>query len=213
MIRGSFSLPTRHRLDKTLLFPNLGRILRAKKGSKLSRFFRHIFEHKKIRKVLGTNLAILVIATSFAPAKAAVSGNFEENIIAEAPYVFPVEKSVQYPVRTVKISQGYSPFHSGIDFDGVTGDEVKPVMAGRVEAVGHSKLGYGNVVLINHGGRRVSLYAHLSKISVAESQEVSTLTKIGELGATGRSLGDHLHLEVLDHGHPINPLTVLPEVQ
>jgi len=210
MIRISFNLPTRHRLGETPLLPNLGRILRAKKGSKLSRFFRHIFEHRKIRKVLGTNLAILVIATSFTPAKAAVSGDFEENIIAEAPYVFPAEKSIQYPVRSVKISQGYSLFHSGVDFDGVTGDEVKPVMAGLVEEVARSKFGYGNSVVINHGGGRVSLYAHLSKINVAKSQEVTTLTKIGELGATGRSLGDHLHLEIHDHGHPINPLTVLP---
>jgi murein DD-endopeptidase MepM/ murein hydrolase activator NlpD len=64
--------------------------------------------------------------------------------------------------------------------------------------------------LINHGSDITTLYAHLSKIFVEPNQEVTTDTVIGEMGATGHALGDHLHLEIRDTGKPINPLTVLP---
>jgi murein DD-endopeptidase MepM/ murein hydrolase activator NlpD len=194
--------------DKPLL-PNLGRVRRARRGSKISRFFRHIFEHKKIKRVLGTNLALLIIASSFFPTKDALPTDSEENIVMAPAVVLTTERPIQYPVVDVKISQGYRLFHPGVDFDGVTGDKVSPVMAGQVEAVGYSRLGYGNAVLINHGGGIASLYAHLSKINVSKGQEVTTRTKLGEMGATGRAYGDHLHLEIRDYGKPVNPLSVL----
>ena len=49
----------------------------------------------------------------------------------------------------------------------------------------------------------------IAKIEVEDGQEVSMDTEIGKMGATGRAFGDHLHLEVYDHGKAINPLTVL----
>ena len=81
MIRLSFDLPKKRRLDLHLvkrrkaplekpLIPNMGEVLRARKGSRVSRFFRHIFEHKRIKKVLGTNIALIIIASSFVPTEA-----------------------------------------------------------------------------------------------------------------------------------------------
>ncbi|MBI3443204.1 M23 family metallopeptidase, partial [Candidatus Woesebacteria bacterium] len=49
-----------------------------------------------------------------------------------------------------------------------------------------------------------------SKIEVKVGQEVSITTEVGKLGKTGRASGDHLHLEIRDHGIPINPFSVLP---
>ena len=188
----------------------MGEIRRVRRGSKFSRFFRHIFEHKKIKKVLGTNLALLVIVSSLFPTKDALPADWEENIVTAPTVVLTTERPVQYPVVPVKVSQGYRVFHPGIDFDGITGEEIRPIMSGEVEAVGYSRLGYGKSVVVNHRNGKTSLYAHLSKINVSKGQEVTTRTKIGELGATGWAVGDHLHLEVHDHGQPINPLSVLP---
>ena len=83
-------------------------------------------------------------------------------------------------------------------------------MAGIVEAIDQSKYAYGNAILINHGNEITSLYAHLSKIEVGVNQEVTIETEVGKMGATGHASGDHLHLEIRDHGKPINPLSLLP---
>lgn len=154
-------------------------------------------------------MAIIVMATQFIP-NIPSSVEAEETVIKEAQAPITTIRDIQYPTKEIKITQGYSFFHPGLDLDGITGDEIKPIKAGRVEAVSHSKYAYGNAVLVNHGNRLASLYAHLSKIEVNEGEEVSTLTKLGEMGATGRSFGDHLHLEIRENGVPINPYLVLP---
>ena len=94
--------------------------------------------------------------------------------------------------------------------DGLTGDPITPIRKGKVLSISRSKFAYGNSIIVDHGEGMTSLYAHLSKIEVVEGQEVDTFDEIGKMGATGRSSGDHLHLEIRDHGVPVNPLTVLP---
>ena len=193
------------------LIPSLSLIKNIKSGSKVSRFFRHIFEHKKIQKILGTNIALMVLATSFMPNNTALGDETtESSIVAETRVSVSTERGVQYPIQEIRITQGYKIFHPGIDLDGITGDPIKPIKAGFVEAISRSKYAYGNAIIVNHGNQLTSLYAHLSKILVTEGQEVTINTVIGEMGATGRSFGDHLHLEVRDHGTPISPISILP---
>ncbi len=134
----------------------------------------------------------------------------EENIVVQASITLTTEKKIQYPVENPAVSQGYSLFHPGLDFDGVTGEPVLPIMTGEVEDLSYSNLGYGNAVLVNHGEGLTSLYAHLSKIKVYQGEEVTTKTVLGEVGSSGTSSGDHLHLEVREQGYPINPYSVLP---
>lgn len=184
-----------------------------RKGSFVAKIFRHIFEHKNIKKAFATNFAILSIATSLAPnvdvqAQIPVAS---PNPVLEAQIVLSTEKGIQYPTNPVKITQKYSFFHPGLDLDGLTGDPVKPIKPGKVASVEKSKFGYGNEVIIDHGNQVTSLYAHLSVIEVSEGQEVDMNTQIGKMGSTGRSFGDHLHLEIRDHGKAINPLSVLPK--
>lgn len=221
MIRLSINLPKRFRLDlrfvkgrnpskNTPLIPNMGDVLRAKKGSKFSRYFRHIFEHKNVKKILGTNLAILILASSFMPATAHFDAEPDLSIIAQETTPLTTEHGIQYPVKEISITQGYKLYHPGIDLDGLTGEPIYPIMTGVIEDVSYSRFAYGNAVIINHGNGITSLYAHLSTIEAEEGQEVTMSTKIGEMGATGRSFGDHLHLEVRDHGRAINPFSVLP---
>lgn len=191
------------------IFPSLKNLKRVKNGSKFSRFFRHIFERIDVKKVLGANLTFMVLATSlisFNPLEAKVP----DEIVNETPVPLSTERAIQYPTDPVRITQKFNFFHPGIDLDGITGDTIKPIKAGIVEAISRSKFAYGNAIIINHGNGLTSLYAHLSKILVTEGEEVTTLTKIGEMGATGHAFGDHLHLEIRDNGRPINPLSVLP---
>jgi murein DD-endopeptidase MepM/ murein hydrolase activator NlpD len=222
MIRLSINLPKGRRLDlrfvkgritsnDTPLIPNLGKVLRARKGSKISRYFRHIFEHKKAKKVLGANLAIMILASSFMPATANFDTEPDLSIITQETTPLTTESGIQYPVEEILITQTYKLYHPGIDLDGITGEPIYPVMTGVVENISYSRFAYGNAVIINHGNGITSLYAHLSTIEVKEGQKVTMDTKLGEMGATGRSFGDHLHLEVRDHGRAINPLSVLPQ--
>lgn len=57
--------------------------------------------------------------------------------------------------------------------------------------------GYGNRIIVNHGRNRLTLYGHLSEISVESGQIVTQGSIIGKMGSTGRSTGDHLHFEVI----------------
>lgn len=180
-------------------------------GSMFSRFFRYIFEHKNIKRILGANIAFMAIAANVINAGSTYDFGVENEPTVSADVVQLItEKSAQYPTAAVKISQGYRFFHPAIDFDAETGDPVYPVKPGVVEAVQFSRYAYGNAILLNHGNQITSLYAHLSKINVIEGQEVTLVTEIGRVGSTGRSTGSHLHLEIRDHNLPINPLTVLP---
>jgi hypothetical protein len=213
MIKISTVLPLRYRLDIKIIRVRIARREVKNASNKISSFFRRIFEHKHVRRVLGSNIALAVIASSFLPVSASnISETVEETYISSNVVSLKTEGHIQYPLDKIKLNQGYNFFHPGIDFEGITGDPVKPVMAGVVEAVGYSKVAYGNSILINHGNDYVSLYAHLSKIYIKKGDKVDLTSVIGAVGSTGRSSGDHLHLEIRENGRPIAPLTLLPKL-
>ncbi|HVF53016.1 MAG TPA: peptidoglycan DD-metalloendopeptidase family protein [Actinomycetota bacterium] len=99
--------------------------------------------------------------------------------------------------------------HEGIDIDGVTG---QPVIASNSGVVILSSYysGYGNAVVIDHGGGITTLYGHHSELNVSVGQEVSRGDMVGKVGCTGSCTGDHLHFEVRVNGSPVDPLTYLP---
>lgn len=211
-------------LDEQVL-PSSRQVRKALRGNRLSNLIHEtlhkMLEHKRIRKVIGTNLALLVIASSFIPSNViAQNDQIGDDVITTKNEPLVTLKGVSLPVRgKFVITQGFWFFHPGIDIDGKTGDPVYPISVGKVEAVQHYRFfinseiatrDYGNAVLVDHGNGYKSLYAHLSKIYVEEGQEVTTDTELGEMGSTGHSTGDHLHLEIRDHGRPISPLTILP---
>ena len=191
------------------LLPSLATIKNTRAGNKFSRFFRHVFEHKNLKRFFATNMALMIMVTQFLPTSPAIV-EAEETIISEGEIPITTEKGVQYPVQNVRITQGYSFFHPGIDLDGTTGDEIRPIRAGMIEAISRSRYAYGNAIIINHGNDFTSLYAHLSQINVFEGEEVTTANKIGEMGASGNARGDHLHLEIRKAGIPVNPFSILP---
>lgn len=193
------------------LIPSLQTLRRVRHGNIISRIFRHIFAHNKIKRILGTNLAILaLIGTNLTPSTSA-SIEPEMSIIEPVQTNFSTQASVAYPLKEIRITQTYSFFHPGVDFDGLTGEPINAIMKGVVAEVNYSRFAYGNAVLIDHGEGLTSLYAHLSKINIVRGQGVENSTVLGEMGASGRAFGDHLHLEVRDHGKSINPLLILPK--
>lgn len=223
----AFNLPHRYRLDIELVKgrENVGLTPifdlkkhipgKLRRGSKTSRFFRSLFEHNSLKKFFGVNMVLMAFGTSLIPSN--IQGveeiYAEESQVTQLPLVVKTEVGIQYPVEIVKITQGYKFYHPGIDLDGNKGDKIKPIIAGVVSEVGYSRVGYGNNVIINHGNNTFSLYAHLSKINVKKGDVVTKDTIIGEMGATGRASGDHLHLEIYEAGKKLNPLTILASNQ
>jgi murein DD-endopeptidase MepM/ murein hydrolase activator NlpD len=99
---------------------------------------------------------------------------------------------------------GGGEFHKGIDFKATTGDPVLSVADGVVSFAG-VRSGYGNVVEIDHGNGYVTRYAHNSRLLVRVGDLVHAGGVIAKAGSTGRSTGAHVHLEVWQNGHVVNP--------
>ncbi len=98
--------------------------------------------------------------------------------------------------------------HEGIDIAAEEGTPVRAATAGRVVFAGPRGT-YGLAVILDHGNGTRTLYAHCSRLLVAEGSSVDSSTIIALSGNTGRSTGPHLHLEVLKNGVPLNPLIYL----
>ena len=104
---------------------------------------------------------------------------------------------------------GVQNFHSGIDIagGGIYGAGVIASNSGTVSTVVYSSTGYGNYIVLDHGGGYMTLYGHLSSILVVKGEEVSQGSVIGGVGSTGNSTGPHLHFEIRLAGEKLNPLT------
>ncbi len=99
-------------------------------------------------------------------------------------------------------------FHSGVDLKARRGDPVGASHPGVVEFAGWHR-GYGNLVIVNHGGGITTYYAHLSAFEVSEGDRVDRGTIIGRAGSTGRATSPHLHYELRVDGNPVNPMQTL----
>ncbi|WP_196592788.1 murein hydrolase activator EnvC family protein [Pectinatus sottacetonis] len=99
-------------------------------------------------------------------------------------------------------------FHTGIDIGGSYGTPIHAAASGTVIYAGWIS-GYGNAVIISHGGGLETLYGHNQSLAVSQGQHVSQGQVISYCGSTGNSTGPHCHFEVRKNGHPVNPLNYL----
>jgi murein DD-endopeptidase MepM/ murein hydrolase activator NlpD len=117
-----------------------------------------------------------------------------------------------WPVRG-PVTSGYGMrwgrMHQGIDIGAGTGVPIRAAKGGTVTFAG-TMSGYGNVVIIDHGGGFSTLYAHQSRLGSSVGQDVGQGQVIGYVGSTGHSTGPHLHFETRVNGSPRNPRNYLP---
>jgi murein DD-endopeptidase MepM/ murein hydrolase activator NlpD len=104
---------------------------------------------------------------------------------------------------------GYSRLHAGLDIGNAYGTPIWSAAAGTVIYSGW-RGGYGNAVVVDHGGGVSTLYGHLNERLVAEGDTVDRGEWVGLMGSTGLSTGPHLHFEVRVGGSARDPLVYLP---
>jgi len=122
------------------------------------------------------------------------------------PTLYPVDvpyRSSSYGWRHDPIL-GIRAFHNGLDFSAAQGEPIRATADGRVKTVGRGP-DYGKFVVIDHGDRLETRYAHASKILVNEGDLVQREDIIALVGNTGRSTGPHLHYEIRYKNRSLDP--------
>lgn len=103
---------------------------------------------------------------------------------------------------------GTARFHSGLDIGGDYGMAIYAAASGTVIHAGWIS-GYGNTVIIDHGGGITTLYGHNDSLNVGVGETVSQGQVIAMCGSTGNSTGPHCHFEVREGGEPVSPYSYL----
>ncbi len=101
---------------------------------------------------------------------------------------------------------GTQRFHSGVDIGAAYGTSIYAANSGTVIVSGYNSGGYGNYVVISHGGGYSTLYAHCSSLLVSAGQQVTKGQVIAKCGSTGMSTGPHIHFEIQLNGKTTNPM-------
>ncbi len=138
-------------------------------------------------------------AAASSPTQASTSG-FQWPITAR------VTSEYGYRVHPV---YGSRRLHAGIDIGAAGGTPIASANGGVVIFAGRQG-GYGNTIIVDHGGGITTLYAHQSRLGASVGQTVNRGDIIGFVGATGTATGNHLHFEVRVNGSPTNPRNHLP---
>lgn len=139
-----------------------------------------------------------------AAAKAAKNGTTTK---APGTYLWPCPSSKKitstYGYRTHPVT-GAKKLHSGMDIGASYGSAVVAAAGGTV-IMSKYYGGYGNCIIIDHGGGVATLYGHMSSLIAKNGQTVTAGQQIGKVGSTGVSTGNHLHFEVRINGSTVNP--------
>jgi murein DD-endopeptidase MepM/ murein hydrolase activator NlpD len=122
---------------------------------------------------------------------------------SNAGLIWPVSGPVTSP-----FGWRWGRMHEGIDIGVGYGTPIHAAAGGTVIYCGWEE-GYGNFVVIDHGGNLATAYGHQSSIAVTCGQQVSQGDVIGYVGCTGHCFGPHLHFEVRVNGNPVDPLGYL----
>lgn len=131
--------------------------------------------------------------------------------LPQVPFAKPLSGSMEV---TSPFGARLDPFlgkpamHTGVDLREDYGTDVRATAAGRVVSAGAAG-GYGTMIEIEHGHGLSTRYAHLSAVAVHEGQSVDKGEIIGQVGATGRATGPHLHYETRIDGEAVDPMRFL----
>jgi murein DD-endopeptidase MepM/ murein hydrolase activator NlpD len=140
------------------------------------------------------------------------ASNSSTSHVSSGNWIWPVPYSSSYISSTYGYrsdpATGVYKYHSGLDItmSGAYGKNIVATKSGTVLRVVHGSTGYGNYVMIDHGGGYVSLYGHCSSLAVSEGQSVQQGQVIAYIGASGYATGPHVHFEIRLNGDKQNPL-------
>jgi murein DD-endopeptidase MepM/ murein hydrolase activator NlpD len=123
--------------------------------------------------------------------------------VSGAGFIWPVNAPITSP-----FGWRWGRMHEGIDLGAAYGTPIAAAASGVVIYAGWEG-GYGNLVVIDHGGGLATAYGHQSRIAVSVGQSVTQGETIGYVGSTGHSTGPHLHFEVRVNGQAVDPLGYL----
>ncbi|MDD2220749.1 MAG: peptidoglycan DD-metalloendopeptidase family protein [Clostridia bacterium] len=140
--------------------------------------------------------------------KASTSGDSSFDGIFTWPLPGYTYITSNYGYRTHPVTGVKKSFHTGIDIRAPKGTKIVAAEDGTVIKAGWNNV-YGNMVMIDHNGGVVTLYGHLSRMSVAKGKTILRGEKVGEVGTTGLSTGNHLHFEVRVDGKHTSPWNYL----
>jgi murein DD-endopeptidase MepM/ murein hydrolase activator NlpD len=151
-------------------------------------------------------------------AKGKPTGSPKSERKSKTAVMSPGQKAVAagfiWPVRGGRLS---SPFgmrrgrpHEGIDIAAPAGTSIFAVADGEVVYSGSGVRGYGNLIIVRHKSKLVSVYAHNRRNLVKRGKRVKQGSVIGEVGKTGRATGNHLHFEIRKGEDPVDPIRHLP---
>jgi murein DD-endopeptidase MepM/ murein hydrolase activator NlpD len=125
--------------------------------------------------------------------------------------VFEAGISAEFGMRRNPFGAGLH-FHEGIDLVRSLGTPVYATADGMVNRAKSSRIN-GHYVVIDHGYGNKTLYAHLSRYTVAPNMKIKRGQLLGYIGSTGRSTGPHLHYGLYQHGKPVNPYAYMYDLQ
>jgi len=134
---------------------------------------------------------------------ASSSGGSSPSAPSSSGFVWPVSGPV-----TSGFGWRWGRMHEGIDIGAPTGAPIYSVASGTVIYAGWMD-GYGQLVVVDHGGGVATAYAHMSSIAAGVGQSVGQGQVIGYVGCTGHCFGSHLHFEVRVNGSAVDPLRYL----
>ncbi|QKN24066.1 M23 family metallopeptidase [Caproicibacterium lactatifermentans] len=153
--------------------------------------------HQRALGETGTGLTVSSQVPSTAGLISPVGSNWRALVTSEfGPRIDPIN--------------GKATVHTGIDLGVPTGTQVHAAKDGTVSKIAWDPDGYGNYLIIGHGGGLVTLYGHCSQIIAHAGQAVKAGDVVALSGNTGHSTGSHLHFEVRIGGKAVNPRGYLP---
>jgi murein DD-endopeptidase MepM/ murein hydrolase activator NlpD len=120
----------------------------------------------------------------------------------QRPVAGRISSSFGYRVHPIL---GVRKMHTGVDIAAASGTPIHAAASGAVVSAGWVR-GYGNCIVLDHGGGLGTLYGHCSSLAVSAGQPVKAGQVIGYVGSTGLATGPHLHFEVIKNGRQVNPL-------
>ena len=181
------------------LIANKGELEAAREQKKVSLDSLSAQERADAEEIDGLQAASADLAAKIRAAQA----NSTVQHVSGAGFIWPVNAPITSP-----FGWRWGRLHEGIDLGAAYGSPIAAAAAGVVIYAGWES-GYGNLVVIDHGGGLATAYGHQSRIAVSVGQSVSQGETIGYVGSTGHSTGPHLHFEVRVNGQAVDPLGYL----